>query len=755
VVEDGQQVDISLSSTCGPTVVPGGMMVADTTWTPECSPYIISGNLLVPDGITLTVLPGTTVRFDPAIALQVDGRLDAQGMANAMIVFTASGTPAPGAWGYILLREPTLMEGHDLTYALVEYGGGVSTANNAALRIEAAWPALHDITVRYSAADGVRFFDGGGGSISYADIHHNAGWGLNVTSGSLSAVDSALHVHHNTGGGIYISGAGPVWLSGSVIRENTGHGIEASGTALDLYVSNCLIQGNTANSNGAGIYISNAALELSDSWVIGNTAQGTRDGGGIDCYGNSSSCLVEHNIILGNTAGDQGGGIYTASSGTVATVRYNVISGNAAARGGGLAVYYAALTSAVHNNAFLDNTATGNGAALWVAKNIPLTYNTILHNTAGPDLGAIYAKNQPVFNANNIYDNSDYDLYNDNPQGAADLNAELNWWGTDDPGLIMAHIWDWYDNSGLGLVDWDPWLTGHVLAAPISPPLGLTASTDGSAITLSWWPNPESDLTGYKVYYDTSPGFPYTGAGALEGDSPVDVGNVTSFTLTGLPAGRTYYLAVTAYDTASDGVRDQTEGHESWFSGEATVQLPGEVQADFTATPTAGPAPLAVSFTNLSAGNYATCAWTFGDGGTSNACVDPDHTYTTPGSYTVSLTVSGPGGSDTLTRPGYISVFEPVDAQFLGSPTTGVRPLMVTFTNQSTGDYTTCAWTFGDGGTSSSCGSPIHTYTAVGAYTVALTVSGPGGTSTRTRSDYITVSEGYRVYVPLVLRQFP
>jgi PKD repeat protein len=166
------------------------------------------------------------------------------------------------------------------------------------------------------------------------------------------------------------------------------------------------------------------------------------------------------------------------------------------------------------------------------------------------------------------------------------------------------------------------------------------------------------------------------------------------------------------------------------------------VDALFVGSPTSGIAPLLVSFTNSSTGDYTTCTWTFGDGGTSSSCGNPTHTYTAGGVYAVALTVSGPGGMDTLTRTGYIIVYEPVDAGFVGSPTGGAPPLLVTFTNQSSGDYTTCTWTFGDGGTSSDCNNPSHSYTAIGAYTVALTVSGPGGTDTLTRPDYITVAEG-------------
>ena len=87
--------------------------------------------------------------------------------------------------------------------------------------------------------------------------------------------------------------------------------------------------------------------------------------------------------------------------------------------------------------------------------------------------------------------------------------------------------------------------------------------------------------------------------------------------------------------------------------------------------------------------------------------------------YTVALTVTGPGGSNTQTRTNYITVTAaaPV-AQFTGSPTSGTAPLTVNFTNTSTGSITSYAWTFGDGGTSTAA-SPSHVYAAAGTYTVA------------------------------------
>ncbi|MEW6072668.1 MAG: PKD domain-containing protein [Planctomycetota bacterium] len=166
----------------------------------------------------------------------------------------------------------------------------------------------------------------------------------------------------------------------------------------------------------------------------------------------------------------------------------------------------------------------------------------------------------------------------------------------------------------------------------------------------------------------------------------------------------------------------------------------GGVTAAFTGAPTSGVAPLAVDFTDASTGSVTAWSWTFGDGGTS-AVQHPSHTYVTPGTYSVSLTASGPGGSDTLTRIDYITVGWPAPvADFAGAPLAGVAPLAVDFTDTSTGNVTAWDWDFGDTG-SSALQHPSRTYVTPGTYTVSLTVTGPGGSDTRTRVDYIVVGE--------------
>jgi PKD repeat protein len=179
------------------------------------------------------------------------------------------------------------------------------------------------------------------------------------------------------------------------------------------------------------------------------------------------------------------------------------------------------------------------------------------------------------------------------------------------------------------------------------------------------------------------------------------------------------------------------------------------VQAAFNAAPLIGKLPLTVVFTDTSTGTITSWLWDFGDTVTS-PLPSPTHTYNLTGTFTVSLTVNGLYGSDTEVKTNYITVCEPVVADFTAVPTEGVAPLQVQFTNLSTGDYATSLWHFGDG-ISSTQRSPTHTYTTTGTRTVTLTVSGLGGEDTETKAAYITVGQAQEdryVYLPIILRNY-
>lgn len=86
--------------------------------------------------------------------------------------------------------------------------------------------------------------------------------------------------------------------------------------------------------------------------------------------------------------------------------------------------------------------------------------------------------------------------------------------------------------------------------------LTLANSSEAAEVSLKWDANTEPDLAGYKLY---------SGTQSREYEAPVNVGNVTQFTVTGLLEKETYYFAVTAFDT---------EDRESDYSNEVSTTIP-------------------------------------------------------------------------------------------------------------------------------------------------------------------------------------
>lgn len=79
----------------------------------------------------------------------------------------------------------------------------------------------------------------------------------------------------------------------------------------------------------------------------------------------------------------------------------------------------------------------------------------------------------------------------------------------------------------------------------------------------------------------------------------------------------------------------------------------------------------------------------------------------------------------------------PPVAAFSGTPLTGLAPLDVSFTDESTNSPTAWSWNFGDGGSSTER-HPIHTYSLPGTYTVSLEATNADGSDTETKVDYVT-----------------
>lgn len=155
------------------------------------------------------------------------------------------------------------------------------------------------------------------------------------------------------------------------------------------------------------------------------------------------------------------------------------------------------------------------------------------------------------------------------------------------------------------------------------------------------------------------------------------------------------------------------------------------------ATPSAGNAPLTVTFASFptggvpQAGNQYIYNWDFGDGGTSTA-QNPTHIYAAPGTYTATLTVTDyypvpvpPDVRHTAQATVTITVYAGMTVVASATtPTSGSKPLSVTFAATPTGGNGVYSylWYFGDGSTGTTQ-NPTHVYNNAGTYFAYVVVN--------------------------------
>ena len=148
----------------------------------------------------------------------------------------------------------------------------------------------------------------------------------------------------------------------------------------------------------------------------------------------------------------------------------------------------------------------------------------------------------------------------------------------------------------------------------------------------------------------------YFGFGTFSGTWTISGNTITSSPIDPGSCG-IYTETATVSCNEMNGRFSSTGGSSGNFYNERTSELREEVEGDFTADLTSGPVPLTVNFTDQSAGDPTSWSWDFGDGSTSTE-QNPAHTYTDAGTYTVSLAVTGPCGSDTEVKANFITVLE-------------------------------------------------------------------------------------------------
>lgn len=254
----------------------------------------------------------------------------------------------------------------------------------------------------------------------------------------------------------------------------------------------------------------------------------------------------------------------------------------------------------------------------------------------------------------------------------------------------------------------------------------------------------------------------FTGAPTVSCLPPTDVsftntsfggtGNLSYFWNFGDGNTSTFPQPINQYQTSgtfdvSLTVTDEN-GCEDTQTEASYVQIVDNVTIDFSASATTACLGDQVSFVDLSTPTPTSWEWDFGDGTTSTDQF-PDHLYTTPGTYEVSLTATYSASCQgTETKTAYVTIGEIPFVDFTADTTSGCStPFNVNFTNQSIGSLV-YEWTFGDGDTSI-LENPLHGYTDNGVYTVSLTGTNSAGCSTTvTETNYINVALTQADFLP-------
>ncbi|NVN91844.1 MAG: right-handed parallel beta-helix repeat-containing protein [Desulfuromonadales bacterium] len=273
-----------------------GAINSDTVWTVAAGPYYVSSSVTIAGGVTLTIEPGTVIKFAQGQGLFVNGSLSAIGTSGSPINFTdyrddsAGGdtngdttvtTPAPGWWRGIEIGNGGAA---NLTYCVVRYAGSSA-------------PGYANV---YKTGSGT-----GALTLSHSTISDSANYGVYLNGAATSSTISNNIITNNPQYGIIADGNSPASITGNTINSNGKYGIYASvSTPSTFSVNNNSFSGNVSAPIGVSAASSGIALGT------GNTYTGPRH------------TLVEAGTIPNNqTWGATGAGLvyYVAGSVTVAS----------------------------------------------------------------------------------------------------------------------------------------------------------------------------------------------------------------------------------------------------------------------------------------------------------------------------------------------------------------------------------------------------------------------------------------------------
>ena len=290
VVGTGFNVNIPLTIPTAPGITYVHGTLNTQTWTNDRT-YIVDNNAGVPAGQTLTIQPGTVVKFRDNYNLTINGTLIADGTASQQIHFTREVTKTWGQIQFTNTSTPAAFDGSGnytggsiIRNAIVEYGQGI--------RLAPASPFVASNTFRNIAASCLAPPCANGRSIA---IEGNPTVGLRVSDNVLNGAGIVIRVMSSSGG-----------ENISVLRNQVVGGYIATYSAAIISgnsVTDCSSQETDYGIYGGGN--STSILVVTDNRVIGCTKGIVVSGGG----------SISGNLVANST--NYGLGLYTSSTTTV------------------------------------------------------------------------------------------------------------------------------------------------------------------------------------------------------------------------------------------------------------------------------------------------------------------------------------------------------------------------------------------------------------------------------------------------------